>query len=403
MSTSILDHTLDPDSHEMTPMHLWEDTFGKASGRIAEITEPMFRKIAESGHSDMYHPGLVADKLDVTVDNVWNMKGASAPSAFDFSRRGAVMDCMGIKKQLVFPSYGLFALALMGGHIQGVLGQMGVDVNPEECVSLGRAGLAEYNEWAARTTSIDPDRIRLVGYVPPTTTVAELLAETESLIDKGIRVIHIAHGEPPAGLSPAHPDLDVFWALLAELDVVCTTHILGQANFMRSDVWVKAPAFAPGKVYSHEIGLEPYSFATLHLPIANFLACMLLGGVFERHPRLRFGVIELGSSWLGPMADNFDMWARDMYAARLAPFISKLPSDYLREQVRVTPFNEVEPVKEYLTRYPHLQECYCYSTDYPHVEGGKDSKRRMYEKLEPMGNEVVSKFFVKNAEFLFPE
>ena len=36
---------------------------------------------------------------------------------------------------------------------------------------------------------------------------------------------------------------------------------------MVSAEWKNAPAFAPGKVESHEIGLEPYSFAVLHLAI----------------------------------------------------------------------------------------------------------------------------------------
>jgi hypothetical protein len=49
----------------------------------------------------------------------------------------------------------------------------------------------------------------------------------------------------------------------------------------------------------------------------------------------------------------------------------------LYRNVRVTPFNEFESARSDLERYPHLSGAYCYSTDSPHIEGGKDSKRLM--------------------------
>jgi hypothetical protein len=89
-------------------------------------------------------------------------------------------------------------------------------------------------------------------------------------------------------------------------------------------------------------------------------------------------------------------------AARLKPFISMLPSEYISRNVRVTLFNEVEPVARDFDRYPNLSDCYCYSTDYPHVEGGKNSKQEMHAQVAPLGETVVEKFFVKNAELLLP-
>ncbi len=125
---------------------------------------------------------------------------------------------------------------------------------------------------------------------------------------------------------------------------------------------VEGPPFAPGKVVSHELGIEPYSFVTLNYSTSNFLLCLTLGGVFERFPGLVFGAIKVGASWFGPFVESLDMWA-DVYAARLEPFISSRPSEYMRRNVRVTPFNNFEPVSEHLTRYPHLQDCYAFSTD----------------------------------------
>ncbi len=191
--------------------------------------------------------------------------------------------------------------------------------------------------------------------------------------------------------------------MLAERNIAVLMHVGGEWDLLKSAEWGRgAPAFKHGKVESHELGSDPYAFATMSFGISNYLTVMTLGGVFERHPRLRFGAIELGAGWLGPLADNLDMWARDVYKVRLAPFISKLPSEYIADQVRVTPFNNIEPMDEYLRRYPRLASSYCFSTDYPHIEGGTDMKRKFVEMLSPFGDETVQKFFVKNSALLLP-
>jgi hypothetical protein len=80
-----------------------------------------------------------------------------------------------------------------------------------------------------------------------------------------------------------------------------------------------------------------------------------------------------------------------------------LPSEYLARNVRVTPFNTFEPVEQHFQRYPHLQDCYCYSTDYPHVEGGVDIKNVFKERLSSLSPALVEKFFVGNGQLLLPE
>jgi predicted TIM-barrel fold metal-dependent hydrolase len=398
---------VDIDSHEMTPVEFWESTFGPAASEIGRILEPLLQHLAQLGGDNRF-AGLGIDADDMVIDNntVWNVKGAVAPSAIDMARRTTVMDQMGVGKQLVFPTFALFALTIMDPEswvLSFLRAKGGGKQADEELAALGRAGLDEYNDWALRMTAMDPERLRIVAYLAPADNVEALMSQTTDLIDKGVRAVHLAHGVPPGGRSPAHPELDEFWSALASNQVVCTTHLLGESGFKRSNAWVDAPAFAPGKKQSHEVGLEPYSFSTLHLAISNFLACMTLGGVFERHPELRFGAIELGAGWFGPLAENLDMWARDMYAARLKPFISKLPSAYLRDNVRVAPFNMFEPVDEYFNRYPHLSQSYCFSTDFPHVEGGKeDTKSKQYKSLRALGGNEVDLYFSDNGALLFP-
>jgi hypothetical protein len=78
------------------------------------------------------------------------------------------------------------------------------------------------------------------------------------------------------------------------------------------------------------------------------------------------------------------------------------PSEYLARNVRVTPHNMIEPVAQFMTRYPQLSSCYCYSTDYPHLEGGAHVKDRVLEMLSPLGDEVLEKYFATNGAWLLP-
>lgn len=398
---AVLDRVFDVDSHEMAPLQHWGPIFGSAAGEIADqVTESM--KLQKG--NDFYAPDRDADDTEISYDTVWNVKGTAAPGAFDFQRRLQVMDEMGVHRQLVFPSFAIFASMLKIGDEFKVKNFLGCTGTIEEIRELGDAGLAEYNDWAARTTAANPDRTRCVAYIMDNGTVESLVEQAESLIAKGVRAINIPHGVPPAGLSPANPAMDDFWALLEKHDVPLVTHVGNEDGLYATSVWKKdVPAFKLGKTQSIELGLEPYSFANLYTTAAHFLNVLILGGVLERFPKLRIGMIEQGSSWLGPAAESMDMWARDVYYNRLKDHISMLPSEYINRQVRVTPFNDFEPVARDFERYPNIADSYCYATDYPHVEGGKESKLKMYDQIAPLGTEVVEKFFVRNAELLLPD
>jgi predicted TIM-barrel fold metal-dependent hydrolase len=398
----LLERTLDVDGHEFAPPHLWGNIFGPVGARLAEVCAPF---IAAMGEDYIARPGQAADDAPLTAENVWTMRHSGAPGAFDMRRRLDAMDLMGVRRQLIFPSYGLWGQILAtpegGGPIAAGMRQFLGGISVEESRELGFAGTDEWNDWAVRTTAIDPHRLRAVGMFKAPRDPADLMSQAEGLMDRGLRGLLINTGEPLAGLSPAHPDLDPFWALLAERDVPVFAHVGSDLGLLASSTWSDAPAFAPSKL-SIELGFEPYSMATMHLAAEHFLTVMVLGGVFERHPALRFGAIELGAHWLGPLADNLDMWVEKVFARRIKERLPLKPSAYLARNVRVTPHNVVEPVAEFFTRYPHLADCYCYSTDYPHVEGGQHINGRMHEALTPLGGEVLERYFAQNGEWLLP-
>ena len=401
----LLERTLDVDGHEFAPPHLWASIFGPTAERLSIICKPL---IAQLGEGYINRPDQASDDSPMTLDNVWNQRHTGAPGAFDMKRRLEVLNLMGVRRQLIFPSFGLWGQILStgadgrgGAMSKGVQSHLGVGLSAEQARMIGFAGIDEHNAWAIHSSAADPDRLRIVGMLKAPTDVYDLMQQANGLIDRGLKGILINTGSPLAGLSPAAPELDPFWALFAERNIPILAHVGSDLGFLSSSEWSSAPAFRPHKL-GLEVGLEPYSYATLHLAIEHFLTVLVMGGVFERHPMLRFGAIELGAHWLGPLGDSLDMWATKVFARRMTNTISMKPSEYLARNVRVTPHNVVEPVDLFFTRYPHLASCYCYSTDYPHIEGGTDIKAKVYRMLAPLGDAVLEKYFATNGEWLLP-
>jgi hypothetical protein len=91
----------------------------------------------------------------------------------------------------------------------------------------------------------------------------------------------------------------------------------------------------------------------------------------------------------------------EQFPRRYKGVLSKKPSEYIQRNVRVSPFN-FEPVDQWIERFPYLQDVYCFSTDYPHYEGGKEPIKVMAERLQRLGSDVMEKFFVTNAEWMMP-
>ena len=389
----------DCDSHEMIPTHLWGEAFGPVGQMLAAPIEALFPDI---GGDNLVRPDVAGDVMEITPDVVWHQKGAAAPGAIDMERRLQASDAMGIHRQLIFPSFGALGMILQTGG-PAVADYIGIELPPGladsfDMAELGGATITAHNDWVIRTMKLDADRLRPVAILP-VGTVEVMMAEAQRVIDGGGRALWLPSAVPPAGTSPGNAALDPFWALVAEADVAVVFHIASEFAF-NDKAWRDHPAFANENDSLELPGLNAYALTTLSMATENFLATMTLGGVFERHPTLRVGAIELGSNWVGPLAERMDLYAGLFKGVRSG--LSLRPSEYLARNLRVTPFH-FEPIAEIIERFPALADVYVYASDYPHVEGGKESHRTLYDKLAPLGDDtLIENFFVRNAELLLP-
>jgi hypothetical protein len=379
----------DVDSHEQMPAQEWVSALGGEVRAFTDAYMAAYEGDAMSLHDPEYPGDVTPIGPEVAV-----IKGTRAPGGTDRVRRLDVMDALGINRQLMFPTgVGILALLLrMGKPLP-----FAYDTS-ETMDKLGARLLNLYADWAL-DKSAQSDRIRPVLPVAGQTP-AELYDNAKALIKRGAPALWMASGILPGGCSPASPEMDPFWALLAESNTVITLHGGGEGQFFETRGWKKSPIFAGGRSTS-EFEFDTWSMSVYHLPSQNFVTTAALGGVFERHPKLRFGVIEVGSHWAGPMLESIDL-IYNAFQHTMKVKLKRLPSEYIRENVRISTL-VYEEIGSWMQRHPGLDEVLCYSTDYPHPEGGKNAAQRYFEKLEPLGKSAVDKFFVTNGQLLLPD
>jgi uncharacterized protein len=135
-----------------------------------------------------------------------------------------------------------------------------------------------------------------------------------------------------------------------------------------------------------------------HMGAEVYLQAMVMGGVFERFPKLRLGIIECGAKWVGPCVERMDLWTDFM--AKVGRAYPMKPSEYVKRNVRVTPFwHENLPLM--IQRYG-LEDIYIFSTDYPHLEGSRDPIGKFRKWLKDLPADYAQRFFIDNAKLIFP-
>ncbi|MBX7161377.1 MAG: amidohydrolase [Acidimicrobiia bacterium] len=312
------------------------------------------------------------------ADVMGSEKGWSAFGAMSSQERSAALDLLGIDAQIVFSTFAATQFLFSGD------------------VDLAYGGAAAHNRGTVEFCADDP-RLLAVGIVPLLDVDAARATAAEA-IERGCAAIWVPHGTA-GGHSPAHVDMDPFWATLSEAGVPVVLHV-GGGKLLSSRFHDNGRPLPPDMLGGGE-NVRAKDFIAMHQAAETFVGCLVLDGVFERHPDLRCGVIELGASWVPGMLHRLDA-ARAQFR-RNEPQLGELslaPSDYVRRQIRFTPwtFDDVGALIE--ASDPSL---YLFSTDYPHPEGTRDPLGKFEASLDAHGIDEDSRraFYTENFESLF--
>jgi hypothetical protein len=106
----------------------------------------------------------------------------------------------------------------------------------------------------------------------------------------------------------------------------------------------------------------------LYVPAALACTDLILNGVFERHPDLRLGIVELSAVWVPlflMMLDGGSQFVQRLNGRERG--LPLRPSEYFKRQVRVSSFAYELPAR--IQRQLGGAELLMCCSDYPHSEG----------------------------------
>jgi len=263
---------------------------------------------------------------------------------------------------------GVDAAVLFGG---GPLGT----VNDE----LFMASFGAYNRWLADFCSYAPDRLSGVGYIPmrEVDQSVAMLREAAALGFTSVNIpafplaakLEVAFGghaqtaaltgDPLGPRRYCDAEFDPFWAAAVDLDIAITIHLGARATrYMEAD-----------KILADMVASK--------MAMAEPIAIMIYGGVFQRFPTLKFVSVESGVGWMAWLANYMDeTWKKQRFWTE-SP-LTEPPSFYMERNVFGTFIHDQVGIA---TRHLPGGRNIMWTSDYPHSETTFPNSAAMIARL----------------------
>jgi uncharacterized protein len=305
--------------------------------------------------------------------NLLLRKNYEAHGAFIAADRPHALDLLGFASQLVFTTF--------------CLGNFGLDQG--EDMALCYAAADAHNRMLADFCTVDA-RLLATAYVP--LEDFERARESAALaLRLGAKALMVP-SRCPQQHAPSHVALDAVWAQAQEAGIPVLFHVGGEEKM--NPVYKRNGLPPVPDFHGGDDNFTSVSYMAIPNAVMQTLSTLIFDGVFDRFPRLKWGAIELGAGWVPGWMRAMDSAAHAFQRneARLQS-LSARPSEIVRRQLRVTP-------------YPHEdsgwiiaqagEELCLFSSDYPHVEGGRHPLKRFDETLQGLSHEARRRFYADN-------
>ena len=306
-------------------------------------------------------------------ENILLRKNYDAHGSFIPADRPHVVDWLGFASQLVFTTFGL--------------GNFGLDGSDD--VELCYASATAQNRMMTDFCSVDR-RLLSTCYIP-LIDFDRTAACAREAIKLGAKALMIP-SRVPATHAHSHIALDPVWAMAQEAGIPVLFHVGGQKpleDAYKQNGLPPVPDFHGG---------DDNFTSVSYMPIPNScmqtVATLIFDGVFDRFPTLKWGAIELGASWVPG-------WMRSMDSAAHAfqrnedrlQRLSARPSEIVQRQFFAAPYPHEDA--GWIIRNAGEDVC-LFSSDYPHVEGGRNPLKRFNETLVGLSETAIDKFYAGN-------
>ena len=305
--------------------------------------------------------------------NIMLRKDYDAHGAFLKEDRPRTLDLLGVASQLVFTTF--------------CLGNFGLDQGDDMDLCYGVADA--HNRMMTDFCTVDR-RLLATAYVPledfeRARTTAKLA------IDLGAKALMVP-SKCPQKHSPSHINLFPVWELAQDASIPVLFHVGGEEKLnlaYKENGLPPVPDFHGGDDNFTSVSYMPIPSSAMQT-----LATLIFDGVFDKFPDLKWGAIELGAAWLPGWLRSMDSAAHAFIRneERLQNLSAK-PSEIARRQLRVAPY----PHEDAGWIIENSGDDMClFSTDYPHVEGGRNPIKRFDASLDGLAKSAIDGFYAEN-------
>jgi predicted TIM-barrel fold metal-dependent hydrolase len=330
------------DDHFIEPPVIWTD-----------YMDPEFR---DRGPRLVSHGGYDTYEMESVILPPIGMPGSAGKATRDIRLEGRFED---VPKAAYDPEERIKAMDVDGVAAAVIYPTVAMRLHSARDAQLKHACFQAYNRWAAEFCTRYSDRTKAVGVVA-LNDIDQGVAELRQVAQLGLAAAFISvnpGGEEDYGSARYDP----FWATAQELDLPVSLHVGSE-----KERWERTRV---PKAANQLIGIQ------------RSLAQMILGGVFDRFPKLRIVSAENHVGWV-----PYFMQATDHNYTRMAALhgpdrleLALLPSEYLHRQVSFTfiPFDTWwVPIRDRIG-----VDRILWSSDYPHTESTWPNSRRVVEDL----------------------
>ena len=296
--------------------------------------------------------------------------GLARESGTDIAIRAADMEEDGISAEVIYPN-GIFKAF----------------ASPDPKFQLTICKL--YNDFYLETFGEHFDKF-IPSATIPMADIGAAMEEVKRVAGQGYRSLSVPVSRPPLPYN-SH-EYKPFWALVEDTEIPLSFHV-----FTRSESTDEEPEFKD--LVKDEGQGSDLSGMVLGMSEALSPLCMLTAsGVLQRHPNLKFVLVEGGIGWLAWVLDALDeindkrhMWAK--------PVLELKPSEYFKRQGFATFGDDRVGLHNLVfTGVDNLM----WGSDYPHDEGTFPNSREVIDRtFKDLTPEDKKKVVAENAANLY--
>jgi len=340
-------------------------------GRINRfIPNPTFDPIARPGSLDAYFRGKApTDDIRAAFGELEQM--SDHPEYRNRDAKIATLDQQGLGACFLFPTLGV-----------------GMESALKDDLPAMRASFSAFNRWLEEDWGFAyQDRIFAAAYMT-LSDVDHAVSELEWALERGCRLINLRAGavmtDQGRNYSLGDPRHDRFWGLVNEAGITTAFHS-GDAGYgFFLEHWGLSSEFEAFRY-------NPLRSMLNTSNVADAMASLIAGQVFDRFPRLRVCTIESGALWVDGLVQRMTK-AFKMHKNAFP----EDPVETFRRHIWVAPFYEDDMHQLADTIGT---ERMLFGSDWPHAEG-LETPRAFVDDLQGFDDAAIQQIMKTNGEEL---